>query len=423
VLQERTPGVPVTTNFMAGIFNGLDYWQWAPEVDVVSTDHYLTARTKENYLDLAYAADLTRSLAGGEWLLMEHSTSAVNWQPRNAPKGPGEMIRNSLSHVARGSQGAMFFQWRASAGRGREVALGDGAARRPRLHALARRGAPRRPPRQPGAGARLHRGRTGRAAARLPEHLAEEHPAQPSDDMTAEAEIKRWHAALLRLGITADLARPGGRLDRYRVVFVPSLYLVSDADAANLASYVASGGTVLIGPYSGVVDEFDHVRLGGYPGAFADLLGVRLEEFTPLLPGASVGLDNGARGMVWSERGRATTRHRPGRVRRRAARVVSGPDPQWRAWYIGTRLVDEDLSGLLRMVLTDAGVSAPVADPPTGLEVVRRIAPDATSLLFLVNHSPADIALELAGTDLLTGAEFDRALVPAHGVVVLREAG
>ena len=75
------------------------------------------------------------------------------------------------------------------------------------------------------------------------------------------------------------------------------------------------------------------------------------------------------------------------------------------------------------MVLADAGVSAPVADPPTGLEVVRRIAPDSTSLLFLVNHSPADIALELSGTDLLTGAEFDRALVPAHGVVVLREAG
>ena len=215
----------------------------------------------------------------------------------------------------------------------------------------------------------------------------------------------------------------GELLDRYRAVFVPSLYLVSDADAANLASYVASGGTVLIGPYSGVVDEFDHVRLGGYPGAFADLLGVRLEEFSPLLPGASVGLDNGARGTVWSERGRATTAtvlaaYADGPLASFPALTCHG-----RAWYVGTRLVDEDLRGLLRTVLADAGVSAPVADPPTGLEVVRRIAPDATSLLFLVNHSPADIALELSGTDLLTGAEFDRALVPAHGVVVLREAG
>ena len=61
------------------------------------------------------AADLTRSLAGGApWLLMEHSTSAVNWQPRNLAKRPGEMRRNSLAHVARGADSVLFFQWRAS---------------------------------------------------------------------------------------------------------------------------------------------------------------------------------------------------------------------------------------------------------------------------------------------------------------------
>ena len=45
---------------------------------------------------------------------MEHSTSAVNWQPRNRAKLPGEMIRNSLAHVARGADAVLFFQWRAS---------------------------------------------------------------------------------------------------------------------------------------------------------------------------------------------------------------------------------------------------------------------------------------------------------------------
>ena len=45
---------------------------------------------------------------------MEHSTSAVNWQPRNIAKRPGEMRRNSLAHLARGADGVLFFQWRAS---------------------------------------------------------------------------------------------------------------------------------------------------------------------------------------------------------------------------------------------------------------------------------------------------------------------
>src|SRR5207248_2357582 len=82
-------------------------------------------------------------------------------------------------------------------------------------------------------------------------------------------------AGLWRAGITTDFAPPGAELSRYQVVFVPALYLVSDADAARLVSYVDSGGTLLVGPYSGVVDEQDRVR---YPSAFMDLAGVRIEE-------------------------------------------------------------------------------------------------------------------------------------------------
>ena len=114
VLHRITPGVPVTTNFMAHK-DVVDYWAWADEVDVVSDDHYLTAADPARHVDLAFEADTTRGLSRGRpWLLMEHSTSAVNWQPRNVPKRPGETIRNSLQHVARGADGAMFFQWRQS---------------------------------------------------------------------------------------------------------------------------------------------------------------------------------------------------------------------------------------------------------------------------------------------------------------------
>src|SRR5690606_596796 len=74
----------------------------------------VTPRPLEPAAQIAYAADLARSLAGGPWLLMEHSTSAVNWQPRNLAKPPGQLVLDALAHVARGSEGALFFQWRAS---------------------------------------------------------------------------------------------------------------------------------------------------------------------------------------------------------------------------------------------------------------------------------------------------------------------
>jgi len=79
---------------MTGNFVELDYWSWARELDIVSTDHYLPSEDPANEIDLAFAADLARSLGGGRpWLLMEHSTSAVNWQPRNVAKSPGRLRR------------------------------------------------------------------------------------------------------------------------------------------------------------------------------------------------------------------------------------------------------------------------------------------------------------------------------------------
>ena len=45
---------------------------------------------------------------------MEHSTSAVNWQPVNPAKDPGQTVRDSIAHVARGADTIGFFQWRQS---------------------------------------------------------------------------------------------------------------------------------------------------------------------------------------------------------------------------------------------------------------------------------------------------------------------
>nr|BFE81029.1 hypothetical protein GCM10020093_036300 [Planobispora longispora] len=102
LLKKITPEVPVTTNLMAGAHMDMDCRSFAAEVDVVATDHYLIGEREEPHVDLAFAADYARSLNGGRpWLLMEHSTSAVNWQPRNFAKTPGELRRNSLAHLAR----------------------------------------------------------------------------------------------------------------------------------------------------------------------------------------------------------------------------------------------------------------------------------------------------------------------------------
>lgn len=113
---RRHSDKPITTNFMTNASWETDLWEWAKEVDIVSDDHYLDSADPAPHIGLALAADLNRSLGkGAPWILMEHSTSAVNWQDRNVAKRPGEMARNSLTHAARGADAILFFPWRARA--------------------------------------------------------------------------------------------------------------------------------------------------------------------------------------------------------------------------------------------------------------------------------------------------------------------
>ncbi|MGV9370347.1 beta-galactosidase [Micromonospora tulbaghiae] len=425
-LLNRIVPQSVTTNFMIGTgIKYLDYHSWASDVDVVANDHYLTAADPQPQVNLALAADHTRGVAGGApWLLMEHSTSAVNWQPRNVAKTPGQMRRNSLAHVARGADGVLFFQWRASRAGAEKFhsALVPHAGPDTKVfREVCRLGADLR------ALAEVRGSRVDADVAILFDYEAwwgAELDSHPSVDVTYTDRLAALHAALWRAGVTADVVHPSADLSRYRLVVVPTLYLVRDADADALRRFVEAGGTAVVTYFSGIVDEHDHIRLGGYPGAFRDLLGVRVEEFFPLREGETVRLDDGARADVWTE-----WLHAEGAEV--LAAYTDGPLPgvpaltrnavgAGAAWYVGTRLDDDATDRLVARLLAETGVRPPV-DAPAGVEVVRRRSADR-SWLFVVNHTTEPARLAVSGVELLGGVRCDGTLeVPAGEVAVVRE--
>jgi beta-galactosidase len=427
VLRQVTPHVPVTTNFMVSAFKGLDYWAWAREQDFVSNDHYLRAEGRpasiDPHVELALSADLTRSLAGGApWLLMEHSTSAVNWQPRNLAKAPGQLRRNSLQHVARGADGVMFFQWRASAA----------GAEKYHSAMVPHAGTDTKIWREvTGLGAELRtlapvRGSRVTAEVALlwdwEAWWGVDLDSHPSVDVGYRDAIAAWYGALWRAGITADFAHPAGDLSRYKLVLVPSLYLISDEAAAGIDRFVQGGGSLVVQFFSGIVDPDDHVRLGGYPGAFRDLLGIRVEEFFPLPAGDTVRLDDSSTGSVWTELVHAVDATV-------LADYVDGPvagspaiTRRGSAWYVSTQLGPDDLARLLAGVCDEAGV-APALTVPAGVEAVRRVGAGGP-YLFVLNHTDEPAAVAATGVDLLTGRTAAGTLqVPPGGVAVLRETG
>src|SRR5206468_1662436 len=72
LLAQLTPGVPVTTNFMVmGETSGMNYADWAAEIDFVSNDHYMFPGP-QGQDELSFSANLTGGISGGRpWFLME----------------------------------------------------------------------------------------------------------------------------------------------------------------------------------------------------------------------------------------------------------------------------------------------------------------------------------------------------------------
>jgi beta-galactosidase len=386
--------LPVTTNFVFGGWVPVNHAQWGTAVDIVAIDNYPDRVDAGAEEQTAFAADLARSWAGGSpWLLMEQAAGTLNDGRRLQAKEPGRMARHSLSHLARGSQGVLFFQWRASRG-GAEMyhsAMVPHAGPDSRIfQEVAELGAVL-PELAEVAGS------TVEAEAAILWDVecwwAMQGTHLPSSAVDYLAAVRSAHRHFWRAGVTVDFAAPTADLSSYATVVVPNLYVVSDAAAAALTAYVEQGGQLVVGYFSGIVDPDLRVRLGGYPGAFTELLGVRVEEFHPLPIDGAVALASGGHGRVWSEDVRTVSAEV---IDRYAGGVLDGRPAITRhefgagvAWYVSTEVDDETAARLL-------GLS------PSPVETVRRRADD-TVWTFLINHGATEVAVPADGTEVVVG--------------------
>ena len=335
----------------------------------------------------------------------------------------------ALAHVAHGADGIAYFQWRAAKAGAEQwhSAMLPHAGTDSRIwQDVVQLGA------DLGALAEV-RGSTSPARVAIVwdwnARWAMEQPSQPSAELRFQDLVRGWYAPLWEAGVAVDFVRPDAPdLDRYQLVLAPSLYLVDDAGAAGLAAFVEGGGTLAVGFHSGAVDENCHVRLGGYPGAFREILGVRGNEPFPLLPGQSVALagqvPQDATADLWTERIRLTGAET---VAAYADGPLAGVPAVTRhtygsgtAWYVATRPDPASLAAFLERICLEAGVR-PEREVPAGVEVVRRRGADA-DYLFLIDHAGHGAEIPADGVELLTGKPVTGSVtVPEGGVAVVRE--
>jgi beta-galactosidase len=445
-IREKTPDIPVTTNFM-GLFPGLNYPKFAQYVDIVSWDSYPVWHTTDSdwklAAQIAFIHDQNRSMKGGKpFMLMESTPSNTNWQPTPKLKRPGMHILSSLQAVAHGSDTVQYFQWRKSRG-GPE-----------KYH-----------------GAVVDH--VGHENTRVFKEVAELGALLMKLDSiigtTVHPEVaiiydweNRWgidglqglgnefrnypetvvshYVPFWKRGIPVDVIAEEADFSSYRLIIAPMLYMLKPGVAEKLTEFVASGGTLVSTYWSGIVDENDLTFLGGWPGnGLRSVFGIWDEELDTLTSSernSVLMVEGNELGMsgAYEARNYISLIHTEGAqiLAKFAADFYVGKPAltvnhfgEGSAYYVASRNDDRFLDDLMGSIVKKIGISAVI---PTSLPegVTTQMRSDGENrFIFVMNFNPVEIVVslkDLSYIDVLTGEMVTGDLkLTGYGVRILRD--
>jgi beta-galactosidase len=431
ILKEITPDLPIMTNFMAS-FKPLDYFEWAKHIDVVTWDSY-PEPTRGIPVDAAMNQDLMRSLKGGQpFILMEQVTSQVNWREQNPLKRPGVMRLWSYQNIARGSDGVMFFQWRAAKA-GAEKFHGAMVTHTGNEHSRIFREVEQLGNELKALDKIIDSRITAKVAIIFDWHnwWALELDSKPSRDVKYMEQVMNYYIALYNENIAVDFVQPNGNLSGYSLVIAPALYMMAEGVQANLEQFVANGGTLLTTFFSGIVDESDRIHLGGYPAPLRKLLGICVEEFDPMLPNQQNGISSTSGNNaeytcnLWADiirlEGATAEAIFTSDFFAGSPAVTSHTFGKGKAYYVGTQPEASYIRKLMKTLLIHLAINSPLK-APEGVEVTCR-EKDGERYVFVLNHLTSRVHIELPEgrhIDLITGSIHEKTLdLPEQGVAIL----
>jgi beta-galactosidase len=290
-LKAVKPSLPATTNLMEA-FEGLNYFKFAKELDVVSWDSYPTWHNCSDEADMAawvsMMHDIFRSLKGGQpFMLMESTPSSTNWQSVSKLKKPGMHLLASMQAVAHGSDTVQYFQWRKSRGSSEKL---HGAVVDHCGHENTRvfRDVTQ-------VGATLERLDEVIGTSIQPEvavifdwenRWAIKDSQGPRNCGTKyEQTVKAHYKPFWKKGIPVDVIDMDCDFSKYKLLIAPMLYMVRPGVGERIEKFVEKGGTFVTTYWSGIVDENDLCYLGGFPGPLRKVLGIWSEEIDALHDG------------------------------------------------------------------------------------------------------------------------------------------
>jgi len=213
-----------------------------------------------------------------------------------------------------------------------------------------------------------------------------------------------------------DLVPIDADLSGYRAVITPALFLLDEAGAGRLASYVADGGCWVATHFTGYVDGNNRCWCGGFPGPnLREVFGLWNEEVDYIFDDEDVLVQGCVDGL--SERMRAKDVIEHLHAEGASAMATLGSEfyasspiilrNQWKeglTYYVGARLEEESLISFYRVLAGE--LALPYEKLPLG--VVRKVRLGSEGAIeFLFNYTKREVAIDL-GEDAFLGISDGR---------------
>ena len=437
-VREGGSELPTTANLMY-YFDGLNYFELAKEIDVVSWDTYPTWH-KQDVIETAYengmCHDLMRSLKKKPFFQMESCPTSTNWQSVSKLKKPGVLFAQSMQAIAHGGEGALYFQIRQSRGASEKF---HGAV-------IDHYG---------GNDTRVFRevSQVGKTLKEISVLAGSEVKSQAAllydwDSQWAmedsqgprnkglhyrEAQLK-YYKGFRKLGLNVDLVDMTCDLSGYKIFAAPMCYMFRDGFEEKVRKFVEDGGIFIATYWSGIVDDTDKCFLGGVPHGLMDVLGIRSTEIDGLYDweeNSLVPVEGNALGMEKTY----SCKYLCDLVELRGAETVMtyGSDfyagypaltvnsyGKGKTWYVAADAEKEFQEDLLKKIAEQSGISCGIkGDIPEGLEVTSRETEEERFYIYQ-NWSGEEAALPLPEGEIeAVYGEYGDKLAPC-GLVVIK---
>ena len=416
----------ITGNFM-GFFDGFDHYEITAPLSFTSWDDYVGT----GHVDAAsngLTHDLTRGFKRENFWIMETQPGAVNWSPLNNFLNRGEARAMAWQAIAHGADDVNYWQWR-SALNGQEeihgVLVGSDGTPVPFLdevsqtaHEFAQAESSFRGT-APLSQVALLYSYDSHWAIQFQKHT------EKYDDIGL---LKSYYHALRQVAQSVDVVSAYAPLGGYKLVAAPSLNVLPKDLADHLLEYVRNGGHLVLGPRSGMKDEFNALLPQRQPGFLVDALGARVEQYYALERDFPVsGAWGNGEASIWAEQLKSQAPgdevllkygKSNGWLDDQAA-VITRAYGNGRITYVGAVLDDKLMASAAEWMTNKSGVTPVFGPVPDGVEVSRRIGP-GKQVFVLINYSQENrrVSLPHAMNVVLGGKQGDAVDLPPYGVAI-----